>query len=96
MDRLRARVYLVFGNLAIPSTRHVRTGRRSGAARLRCGAAGSATSPMRRLAATILLTELLAGGDPLAEVQREAEAGLDFARQARFGLVVGSSPRNSG
>ena len=36
-----------------------------------------------------LLTQLLASGAPLAEVQREAEAGLDFARRARFGLVVG-------
>ena len=43
---------------------------------------------MRPLAATHLVTHLLASGDPLDEVQREAEAGLDFARQARFGLVV--------
>ena len=35
-----------------------------------------------------LITNLLASGDPLAEVQREAEAGLAFARQVRFGLVV--------
>jgi hypothetical protein len=35
-----------------------------------------------------LVTNLLASGDPLADVQREAEAGLDFARQARFGIVV--------
>ena len=36
-----------------------------------------------------LLTQLLASGAPLADVQREAEAGLDFASRARFGLVVG-------
>jgi PAS domain S-box-containing protein len=35
-----------------------------------------------------LITQLLASGDPLAEVQREAEAGLDFVRQVRFDLVV--------
>jgi PAS domain S-box-containing protein len=35
-----------------------------------------------------LLTELIATGQPLADVQREAEAGLDFSRQARFGLVA--------
>nr|WP_291706338.1 ATP-binding sensor histidine kinase [Bradyrhizobium sp.] len=34
------------------------------------------------------VTHLLACGDPLAEVQREAEAGLDFARQARVDLAV--------
>ena len=34
-----------------------------------------------------LLTQLLASGAPLAEVQREAETGLDFARRSRFALV---------
>ena len=32
--------------------------------------------------------ELLAAGDPLAEVQREAEDGLEFAQKARFGFVI--------
>ena len=36
-----------------------------------------------------LLTQLLASGAPLAEVQHEAEAGLDFARRAHFALVGG-------
>src|SRR6266853_1752847 len=31
---------------------------------------------------------LLAAGDPLVQVQREAENGLDFAQKARFGLVI--------
>ena len=35
-----------------------------------------------------LISCLLATGEPLADVQREAEAGLDFARRFRFGLVV--------
>jgi hypothetical protein len=29
-----------------------------------------------------------AAGDPLPEVQREAENGLEFARRARFGLAI--------
>jgi PAS domain S-box-containing protein len=37
---------------------------------------------------TYLIAQLLASGDPLGGVQREAEAGLDVARQARFGQVV--------
>ena len=33
-------------------------------------------------------TNLLAAGDPLAEVEREAEHGLAFAQKARFGLAI--------
>ena len=35
-----------------------------------------------------LNTNLWESGDPLVEVQREAENGLDFAHKARFGLVI--------
>ena len=35
-----------------------------------------------------LVPHLLASGDPLSEVQREAEAGLDFVQQVRFGHAV--------
>ena len=35
-----------------------------------------------------LVTNLLAAGDPLGDVQREAENGLDIVRGVRFGLVV--------
>jgi PAS domain S-box-containing protein len=35
-----------------------------------------------------LVTILLAVGDPLDDVQREAEKGLEFARKAKFGFVV--------
>ena len=34
-----------------------------------------------------LLVQLLAGGAPLADVQREAETGLHFARGSGFALV---------
>src|SRR4029077_11004957 len=37
---------------------------------------------------TMLITNRLALGDPLAEVQAEAEKGMDFADRARMGLVV--------
>ena len=37
-----------------------------------------------------LISHLLASGEPLGDIQREAENGLAFARQARFGLVVDS------
>jgi hypothetical protein len=35
-----------------------------------------------------LNTILLAAGDSLVEVQREAEHGLEFAQRARFGLII--------
>ena len=34
------------------------------------------------------VTNMLAAGDPLAEVQREAEKGVAFAQAARFGIVI--------
>jgi hypothetical protein len=43
-----------------------------------------------------LNTNLLAAGDPLAEVQREAENGLAFAQKARFGLVIDIITASSG
>ena len=86
-QRLKARVYLAFGNLAKPSTRHYRTSRALARQAFNTALqAGDLT--YAGFSCNNVLTQLLAGGDPLAEVQREAEAGLVFARQARFGLVV--------
>ena len=48
----------------------------------------SATSAFAAYSCNNLNTNLLAAGDPLAEVQREAENGLEFAQKARFGLVI--------
>jgi hypothetical protein len=84
MGRLKVRVYLAFGNLAKPSMRHARP-----LARLAFEAAQRAGDlTYAAISRNNLLTHLLACGDPLAEAQREAEAGLKFARCARFGLVV--------
>ncbi len=86
MERLRARVYLAFGNLAKPSGRHVRTGRPLASHAFEIAQqAGDLT--YAAISCNNLLTQLLASGAPLAEVQREAEAGLDFARRASFALV---------
>ena len=88
MERLRARVYLAFGNLAKPSPRHARTGRTIARHAFEIAQqAGDLT--YAAISCNNLLTQLLASGAPLAEVQREAEAGLDFARRARFDLVGG-------
>ena len=49
---------------------------------------GSVTLHLRRYSCNHLITNFLAAGDPLAEVQREAENGLEFAQKVRFGLVI--------
>ncbi|UCI10704.1 PAS domain S-box protein [Mesorhizobium sp. B1-1-8] len=88
MHRLKARVYLAFGNLAKSSPRHVRTGRPL--AQLVFETAqqvGDLTYAV--LSRNNLLTYLLASGEPLPQVEGDAEAGLDFARQAGFGVAVG-------
>jgi PAS domain S-box-containing protein len=78
---------MVFGSHVMPWTKHVRAGRdlvhRTFATANEigdlCFAAYSCVN---------LNTNLLAAGDPLVEVQREAESGLEFAKKARFGLVI--------
>jgi PAS domain S-box-containing protein len=87
LDRFEARVYMSFGNLVNPWTRHVPTGRplvrRAFDTATRMGDLTFAAYSWNNL-----ITNLLASGDPLDEVQREAENGLEFARRARFGLVI--------
>ena len=80
MDRLKARVYVAFGNLAIPSKRHVRMGR-SLARQAFDTAQRAGDLTYAAFSCNFLLTELLQGNS-LAEVQREAEAGLDRASGA--------------
>ncbi len=88
LKRFQARTYRVFRIHSSCRGRNM-----SGLAVICCVARSrprtrSAISPLRRTAATNLNTNLLAAGDPLVEVQREAENGLEFAQKARFGLVV--------
>ena len=83
LHRYQARVYLRFGLCIMPWTRHVNTGRelirRAFDAASRIGDLTFAAYSYN-----FLNTNLLAAGDPLAYVQREAESGLEFAQQARF------------
>src|SRR6476469_4018890 len=76
-----------FGNLVMPWTRHVRSGR--DLVRRAFDIANKAGDlTFAAYSRNNLNTNLLAAGDPLADAQREAEQGLDFARKARFGLVI--------
>jgi PAS domain S-box-containing protein len=87
LHRYQARAYMSFGNLVMPWTRHIQTGRdlvrRAFDAANRIGDLTFAAYSCNNLN-----TNLLAAGDPLGDTQREAENGLDFARKARFGLVI--------
>ena len=87
LHRYQARAYMSFGNLVMPWTRHVQTGRdlvrRAFDAANKIGDLTFAAYSCNNLN-----TNLLAAGDPLGDAQREAENGLDFARKARFGLVI--------
>lgn len=87
LKRFQGRTYMSFGNIVLPWTKHVRTGRdlvrRAFDAAYRVGDLTFAAYSRSQLN-----TNFLAAGDQLAEVQREAEDGLAFAQKLRFGLVI--------
>jgi PAS domain S-box-containing protein len=85
--RYQARVYLRFGNCVIPWRRHVKTGQEL-VRRAFDAANGTGDLTCAAYSCHHLNTNLLATGDPLAEVQREAETGLEFASGVSFGLVI--------
>src|SRR6516164_5761177 len=87
LKRFRARSYLWFGQLVMPWTKHVQAGRdlmrRAFEAANKVG-----DLTVAAYSCGALNTNLLAAGDPLSEVQGEAEYGLEFAQKARFGIVI--------
>ena len=87
LHRYQARVYMSFGTIVMPWTKHIQTGR---ALVRRAFDTANKTGDLAFAAYSChhLITNLLAAGDPLSEVQREAENGLEFARKARFGLAI--------
>ena len=87
LTRFKARVYVHFGNVVTPWTRHFRTG--SQWVR-RAFETANANGDLTFVAYSCnhLITNMLAVGAPLGEIQHEAESGLDFVRKARFGLVI--------
>ena len=87
LDRFKARVYMSFGNLINPWTKHVRGGRPL-VRRAFNTANEIGDLTFAAYSCNNLITNLLASGEPLPDIQREAEAGLAFARKIRFGLVT--------
>jgi len=87
LKRFQARTYMCFGDMVLPWTRPVRTGRdlvrRAFDAAYRVGDLTFAAYSRNHL-----ITNLLSAGDLLDDVQHEAENGLWFAHNVRFGLVA--------
>ena len=87
LNRFKARVCLSFGSVVAPWTTPMKSCR---ALVRRAFDAAQESGDLTHAAYSrhILNSNLLASGEPLAEVQHEAEHGLRFARASRFGLVV--------
>jgi PAS domain S-box-containing protein len=87
LKRYQARTYMSFGNIVMPWARHVLEGRdlvrRAFATADRTGDITFASYSCNHL-----ITNFLAAGDPLAEVEREAERGFEYAQKVRFGFVI--------
>ena len=85
--RFQARTYMVFGSFIMPWTRHIKAGRDL------VGRAFEAANKLGDLTFAAytcnhLNDNMLAAGDPLVEVQRAAENGLEFARKIQYGRVI--------
>jgi PAS domain S-box-containing protein len=87
LKRFQARTYACFGYDVMPWSKHFRTCR---TLLTRALDAANTTGDLTFAAYSCnnLNSNHLAVGDPLAEVQREAEHGLEFAQKARFGHVI--------
>ncbi|HUB47730.1 MAG TPA: AAA family ATPase [Acetobacteraceae bacterium] len=87
LKRFQARIYTNIIAVVLLWTRHVRAGgdmaRRAFDTAMKMGDLTYAA-----YATYVLISNLLAAGDPLVEVQREAEAGLAFAQKMQFGFAI--------
>jgi predicted ATPase len=87
LKRFQARTYTVFASHVMPWAKHVRAGR--DLLHRTFDAANENGDLVFAVYSWINLnTNLLAAGDPLAEVQREAEKGLALAHKTRFGFAI--------
>ena len=86
LDRLSARVYLVFAVHVAPWTQHLPTCRVF-LRRAFDAAQNSGDLTYAAYSRADLNTNLLASGDPLGEVEHEVENALEFVGKVRFGLI---------
>lgn len=87
LKRFRHQVYMIFGNMVLPWSKHIRTGqellRRAFEIANKLGDLTFAAYSRDNLDANLLIA-----GNPLAEVQREAETGLAFTQKTQFEFVA--------
>lgn len=87
LDRWKCRVYVVFGTLVNPWSKHVRTShdwiRQAFVSALEVGDFNYAGYCCQNL-----IPLLIANGSDLAEVHSEAMTRMEFARKIKFGLVI--------
>jgi PAS domain S-box-containing protein len=87
LERFRARVSQCFGYFVVPWSKHLRTA--LGLLRSSFIAAQEANDLKYAVySCDRLITFLLAAGDALGDVQREAESGFQFARKAKFDYIA--------
>jgi signal transduction histidine kinase len=87
LDGFKARVFKQFGAHVSPWTQHLRAGRTV----LRKAfdvAVARGDLTFAAYSCNAMISIMLASGDPLADVQREAEKGIAFARTVGLGRVI--------
>src|SRR6267378_679925 len=87
LDRFSARVYLVFAVHVAHWTQDLKICR-AFLRRAFQAAQDAGDLSYAAYACVDLITNRFATGDPLSEVERESEDGLEFARKVRFGLAA--------
>jgi PAS domain S-box-containing protein len=87
LRRFEAGVYLNFGNMGMPWTRHIRIccefiGRAFEAAR------NAGDQVYANVCSVMMIVNLLSAGGSLADIKREAESALAFAQKVQFGSAI--------
>lgn len=88
LNRFKARVHQVFGGYVMQWTQPLHAARSVVRRAFDIASKFGDLTYASFARSNNMISHLLASGDPLAEVQREAEAAIRFARQAAFGFVI--------
>ncbi|WP_231124144.1 AAA family ATPase [Burkholderia vietnamiensis] len=87
LDRFKARVYMCFAYHVTPWTRPIRTGLPLLRRAFEVASEGGDLTYIG-FSSCCTVTTLIAAGEPLAEVEQEAQRRLQIVQAAKFGLIV--------